>query len=57
MRDWSHERQLFHRLRRGSILGMIQEHYIYCALYFYYYHMSSASGHQALDPRGWEPLV
>ena len=36
---------------------MIQEHYIYCALYFYYYYVSSASDHQALDPRGWEPLL
>ena len=37
--------------------GMIQVHYIYCALNFYYYHISSASGHQALDPRGWAPLI
>ena len=37
--------------------GMIQEHYIYCALYFYYYYISSASDHQALDPRGWGALV
>ena len=25
--------------------------------YFYYYYISSTSDHQALDPRGWEPLV
>ena len=35
---------------------MIQEHYVYCDLYFYYYRISSTSGHQALDPRGWGPL-
>ena len=38
-------------------LGMIQVHYVYCALYFYYYYISSTSDHQALDPRGWGPLV
>ena len=31
--------------------GMIQAHYIYCALHFYYYYISSTS-----DPRGWGPL-
>ena len=41
----------------GDGLGMIQAHYIYCALYFYYYYISSTSDHQALDPRGWEPLL
>ena len=35
---------------------MIQAHYIYCALYFYYYYMSSISDHQALDPGSWGPL-
>ena len=34
---------------------MIQEHYIYCALYFYYYHAGSTSDAQALDPRGGDP--
>ena len=29
---------------------------IYCALYVYYYHSSSSSDHQALDPGGWEAL-
>jgi len=29
---------------------MIQGHYIDCALYFYYYFISSPSEHQALDP-------
>ena len=32
-------------------------HYIYCALCFYYYYISSTSDHQALDPRGWGPLL
>ena len=36
--------------------GMIQVHYIYCALYFYYYYISSTSDHQAPDPGGWGPL-
>ena len=35
----------------GVDFGMIQAHYIYCALYL-------ASDHQALDPRGWgTPLL
>ena len=33
-----------------DVLGMIQVHYIYFALYFYYYYISSPSDHQALDP-------
>ena len=28
-----------------------------CTLYFYYYYISSTSDHQALDPRGWRPLI
>ena len=28
---------------------MIQVHYIYCALYFYYYYISSTVDNQALD--------
>ena len=36
---------------------MIQAQYIYCALDFYYYYISSTSDHQALDLRGWGPLV
>ena len=35
-----------------SGFGMIQTHYIYCALCFYYYYVSSTS-----KPRGLEPLV
>ena len=40
----------------GEGFGMIQVHYIYCALYFYYY-IRSTSEHQALDPRVWGPLT
>ena len=51
--DW-----VFHGLRGGGGLGMIQVHYIYCALYFYYYdYISSTSDYQALDSRGWGPLL
>ena len=38
-------------------LGMIKAHYIYCALYFYYYYISSTSDRQALDPGGWGLLL
>ena len=38
-------------------MGMIQAHYIYCALYFYYCCIGSTSDHWALDPRGRGPLV
>ena len=41
----------------GDVFQMIQEHYIYCALYFYYYYISSTSDHQALYPGGWGPIV
>ena len=34
--DWGHGRKFFPRLEGGGGLGMIQMHYIYCALYFYY---------------------
>ena len=36
---------------------MVQAHYIYCALYFHFYYISSTSDHQALDPGGWGPLT
>ena len=48
-------RQFFHGLEGGDGLGMIQTHYIYWALYFYYYYIRSTSDQQALDPRGWGP--
>ena len=44
------------RVGRGDGFRMIQVHYIYCALHYYYY-ISSTSDHQELDPRGWWPLV
>ena len=40
----------------GDGFGMIQGHYIYCALYFYYDYISSNSDHQALHPGRWGPL-
>ena len=41
----------------GVGFGMIQMHYIDCALYFYYYYISSTSDHWAIDLGGWGPLV
>ena len=38
-------------------LGIIQAHYIYCALCCYHYYISSTSDHHTLDPGGWGPLV
>ena len=41
-----------------SWFGITQVHYIYCALYFYYYYyISSTTDYQALDSRGWGPLL
>ena len=47
-KDWFPRGQFHHwpGLSRDG-LGMIQEHYIYCALYFYYY-INSISGHQGI---------
>ena len=41
-------------LARGDF-GMTQGHYIYFAVYLYYYYISSTSYHQALDAGHWEP--
>ena len=41
----------------GNCSWMIRVHYIYCALYFYYYYISSTWDHQTLAPRGWGPLL
>ena len=41
----------------GHGFGMMQTHYVYCAFYFYHYYISSTSDHQALDLRGWGPLL
>ena len=57
-RNQFHGRQFFHRPAGvGGGLGMIQALYIYQALYFCYYCISSTSNHQALDLRGWGPLL
>ena len=41
---------------RGDGFRMIQAHYIYYAIYFYYYSISSTSDRQAIDPADWGPL-
>ena len=58
-RDQSRGRQFFHGPRGGvgDGLGMIQVYYVYCTLYFDYHYISSTFDCQALDPRGWGPLV
>ena len=48
---------VFPQTRERDGLGMIQAHFIYCALHLHCYYISSTSGHQALDPGGWGPLV
>ena len=35
---------------------MIQECYLWYALYFYYYYISFTPAHPGLDPGGWGPL-
>ena len=44
--DWFHGRH-FSQGQKGGEDGfrMIQSHYIYCALYFYYHYISSTSDH------------
>ena len=37
----------------GDGFWVIQVHYIYCGLYFYYYYISPTSDLQALDPGGF----
>ena len=56
-RDRFHGRQFFLRWGTGDGFGMIQAHYMYCALYFYCYYISSTSDHQALDPGCRGPLL
>jgi len=41
----------------GDGFRMTQIYFTYHALYFYYYHISSTSDHQALDPGGWGLLT
>ena len=41
-----------------DVFQKIQVHYIYCALYVYYYISSTSDHHlQALDTGGWGPMV
>ena len=57
-RDWFRRIQFLHGLAEAcSGFGMIQAHYIYCTLYFYYYSISSTSDHQALALGSWESLI
>ena len=56
-RDWFHEDNFSTNGSGAEGLRKIQAHHIYRALYFYYYYISSTSDHQALDPRGWGPLI
>ena len=44
-------------MRLGGGFRVIQVHYIYCALYFFYYYISSTLDHQAFDPGGWRCLL
>ena len=56
-KDQFHGREFFHGLGwKGHSFRKIQVHYIYCALYFCDYYISSTPSHQALDPGGWGPL-
>ena len=58
-KDWFCGRQFFHGqgTRGCGWFWIIQVHYIYYALYVYYYYISSTSDHEALDPGGWRPLL
>ena len=40
-----------------DIWGMIQVHYLYCEIYFYYDCISSTSGHLAFDSTSWGHLL
>ena len=51
---WFHRIQFFFRWGELDGFRMIQAHYIYCELYYYY--INSTSGHQALDPGDWGHL-
>ena len=48
-------RQCFHGIGGKGSFQIIQVDYIYCALSFYYYYISSTSDHQGLDAKGWDP--
>ena len=52
-KNWLCERQFSTDQGWGEGFRMIQAHYIYCALYFCYYYISSTSDHEVSDPGGW----
>ena len=57
-RVWFHGRQFFHPHGVGGDgFWMIQACYIYCALCFYYYYVSSTLDRQALDLGGQGTLL
>ena len=61
-RHWFHGKQIFHWLEGMGVSGrhdfrMIQAHYISCAVCFDHCYIRFTSDHQALDPRGWGPLL
>ena len=43
--------------RTGDGFRMLPVHCVYHALCSYYYYISPTSDYQALDPRGWGPLL
>ena len=45
-----------HRSGRGMVSGWFKG-LTFIVLYFYDYYISSTSDHQALNPRGWGPLL
>ena len=49
------ERQFFHGQGWDGSYGVIQVHYLYRVLYFYYYYINSTSDHQALVPEVGDP--
>ena len=55
-RDQLHGRHFFHGPGWGDDFRLIQVHYIYHALCFYFYYTSSTSDHQALDPRDFSSV-
>ena len=58
--DQFFRRQFFHRKLRegaGEWFWDYSSPLHFCALYFYYYYISSTSDYQALEPRGWGTTV
>ena len=57
--DWFCGRQFFQGLGREDGLGMIQVHYIYCALCFYYYYIVICNGiyNSPSFPAHWQGSV